>query len=281
MCEVSVIMTTYNSAAFLSETLDSIFAQTFKEFEVIVMDDGSVDITLQILSSYKDPRLHYYACERGRINNLNRGMSLAKGKYIARMDHDDIMLPERLEKQYCFMEAHPEIAVCGSWMQTFGNEERLVVTNATHNEISAGLIIGNMMANPTTFIRKAVLDKYHIVYREGFSFAEDYQMWTEIVLVGKLANIQEVLLKYRTSDNQTTNQKMEEMMEASCRIQYRLIEEYYLRLKPGIGRYCLKQFERYRKEFLEGRMILGNYFRESYLFFRGVIAANLMAFNYE
>lgn len=281
MCIVSVVLMTYNSEAFLTETLNSIFSQTLKDIEVIVMDDNSTDNTLKLLASYSDPRLHYFVCQHRRIYNLNWGMSLAKGKYIARMDHDDIMLPERLERQYYFMEEHPEIAVCGSWMQTFGKEELLIRCIETNAEISAAMVMINPMANPTTFIRKDVLHKNRIVYREGFSFAEDYQMWAEIILVGRFANLQEVLLKYRGSDGQTTNKKIDEIMEASERIKIRLIEEYYSRLKPNIGRYRLRQFECCRESFLRKEMNPENYFRESYFFFQGIIAADLITFNYD
>lgn len=154
MCLVSLILVTYNSSAFLAETIDSILSQTFEDFELIIIDDHSTDNTLEILKSYNDPRLFYFSGKHNRIENLNKAVALANGKYIARIDHDDIMLPDRLKKQYDFMEYHSEIIVCGSWMYTFGNEERLIPCLGPHKEISSAMILGNPMANPTTFMRK-------------------------------------------------------------------------------------------------------------------------------
>lgn len=199
MCLVSLILVTYNSSAFLAETIDSILSQTFEDFELIIIDDHSTDNTLEILKSYNDPRLFYFSGKHNRIENLNKAVALANGKYIARIDHDDIMLPDRLKKQYDFMEYHSEIIVCGSWMYTFGNEERLIPCLGPHKEISSAMILGNPMANPTTFMRKKILDKNKILYGNGFSFAEDYRMWAELILLGRFANLEEVLVKYRIS----------------------------------------------------------------------------------
>jgi hypothetical protein len=120
------------------------------------------------------------------------------------MDHDDIMMPERLQIQYDFMEAHPEIAACGAYMETFGSSSGLVNVHTKHGDIVRGMIFGNQMANPTAFYRRSVLMENNIRHEEGYSFADDYKLWLEIAKVGELANIPQVLTKYRTSDKQTS-----------------------------------------------------------------------------
>ena len=113
---ISVILPAYNAERFLEEAIDSILAQTYKNFELIVLNDGSTDRTEEIILSYNDPRIRYIKNESNLklIKTLNKGIALARGKYIARMDADDISLPTRFEKEIEFMEIHPDIGVCSS-----------------------------------------------------------------------------------------------------------------------------------------------------------------------
>ena len=123
--KISVLMPTYNGAKLLSETIDSILNQTFKDFEFIIINDCSPeDETDKIIAKYNDPRIRYIYNDKnlGISGSSNKGISLARGKYIARQDHDDISLPTRLEEQYNYMESHPEVGICGTYSKSFGQK---------------------------------------------------------------------------------------------------------------------------------------------------------------
>jgi hypothetical protein len=217
-------MPVYNAEAFLKETINSILNQTFRDFELLALDDGSTDHSAEIIRSYADLRIHYKLCPHNFIATLNKGIEMAQGKYIARMDHDDLMMPERLQIQYDYMEKHPEIAACGARMQTFGSSSYTINVFLEHNDIIMSMILCNPMANPTGFIRRSILTEHNIRHQDGYSFADDYKLWTEIAKVGKLANIPEILVRYRTSGKQTSVIHHAPMMEAVSVIQDEMLQ---------------------------------------------------------
>ncbi|GHU64856.1 glycosyl transferase [Bacteroidia bacterium] len=227
MAVISVLMPVHNAESFIKETIDNIICQSFRDFELLVMDDGSTDSSAEIIRSYSDSRIHYELCPHNFIATLNKGIEIAQGKYIARIDHDDLMMPERLQIQYDFMEANPQIAACGACMQTFGSSSYTINVFTEHKDIVPYMILGNPMANPTAFFRRSVLMEHHIRHEEGYSFADDYKLWSEIAKVGKLANIPKILTWYRTSDKQASVLNYGPMMEASLVIRYEMVE-YFL-----------------------------------------------------
>jgi glycosyltransferase involved in cell wall biosynthesis len=233
MTTISILLPVYNAEAFLRETMDSILGQTFPDFELLAMDDGSTDRSAEIIHSYSDPRINYVSCPHDFVSTLNRGIEMAQGKYIARIDHDDLMTPERLKIQYNFMEVHPEIAACGACMQTFGNSSYTINVLTEHNDIVQYMILGNPMANPTAFYRRSVLMEHNIRHEEGYSFADDYKLWSEIAKVGKLANIPKILTKYRTSDRQASVVNYVPMMAASTVIRYEMLQYFLLAFSPA------------------------------------------------
>ena len=122
---VSIVMPAYNSAKFIVQTVQSMLTQTLRDFEFIVVNDGSTDDTLKILQelAQRDPRIQVVdEGKRGFVGSLNRGCALARGTYIARMDADDISLPQRLEKQVQFLETHPHISLCGTWAYAYSGD---------------------------------------------------------------------------------------------------------------------------------------------------------------
>ena len=125
---VSVILPVFNGEKFLTESINSILNQSFKKFELIVINDGSTDNSYEYIKKFKDTRLSVINNDKniGLSNSLNKGILVAKGKYIARMDQDDISLPDRLKKQVAFMDDNPGIGVCGTWLQTFGGIKKTV-----------------------------------------------------------------------------------------------------------------------------------------------------------
>lgn len=222
--KISIVMTTYNSSAYLDECIQSVLNQSFKNFEFIIVDDGSTDSSVGIIEQYKDNRIRLFKNPHNFVESLNTGMQIATGKYIARMDSDDIMVGHRLDTQYDYMEAHPEISVCGSWIKTFGLEEKVYALPENNEMLISNMLTGNPLCNPSVMIRKQCLDRLFKnnskIYHPAFRYAEDYKLWCDLVMDGaKISNIQEVLLYYRCSAQQITAQHAKEMEKLSKKIQ--------------------------------------------------------------
>ena len=207
---VSVLMAAYNAEDFIQEAIESILNQTYTDFEFLIIEDGSKDSTKNIIESYKlqDQRIRafYNEINKGLIFSLNRGIDVARGKYIARMDADDISLPQRLETQVRFMELNDEIAVSSAWMKTLGKKkETLWKSPTTHDEIMVQLFCNNCVWHPVSIIRKDALDFLDLRYNPNYLKAEDYKLWIEIAKNRPLANIPQVLHRYRIHEDQKTN----------------------------------------------------------------------------
>ncbi len=199
--KVTVLMSVYNGEKYLNEAVTSILEQTFTDFEFLIVDDASTDSTPEILQKYKDPRINTIRNPEnlGLTKSLNIGLKRAKGEYIARMDADDVSLDHRLETQVAFMDAHPEISICGSWMVTIGNHTGSVFSSPLLNdEIITGFLFDNTIFHPTVVIRKNIVLNLNEFYDEQFKQAQDMEYWVRLSNSGvKFANIGEVLLKYR------------------------------------------------------------------------------------
>lgn len=224
---ISVLIPVFNAESFLKEAIDSVLCQTFKDFELLLMNDGSTDRSVEIINSYTDIRIRHIACPHDFIGTLNRGLSLAKGKYIALLDHDDIMMPCRLQIQYDFMEEHPEISVCGGFMYSFGRYSQKFLAPLTHDELIHAMIVSNPVLNPTGFIRRETLTRYNIRYQTGYSYAADYKFWFEVSKVGSFHTIPKVLTLYRTSTEQTSIKYQSESVPACRKLQKEIID-YFL-----------------------------------------------------
>lgn len=197
--KVTVLLPVYNAARFLKESIESILNQTYVEFELMIINDGSTDDSEKIILSIKDDRIRYLKNDtnKGLIYTLNRGLSLIKTDYLVRMDADDIAFPERIAKQIDFMEKNPEIAVCGAQLKYFGQSD--VVTNfpLEHWLLDARLLFAPSISHPTAIIRMCVFENNKLEYDPKFLHIEDYHLWIRVVKYGKLANLPEVLLHYR------------------------------------------------------------------------------------
>jgi len=230
---VSVLLPIYNAESFLSKTIDSVLSQSFKNFELLALDDGSTDSSKNIVLSYKDDRIKYIYCKHDFVNTCNKGLKLSKGKYIALIDHDDIMMPYRLDIQYRFMEEHPKIDACGGYMQSFGKKNTQMEVPIKHHDIIERMLLKSIMLNPTGFIRKTVLIENKIKYSKGYSFAADYKIWLDIVKVGTVENIPMVLTKYRTSDKQASIVYRKECIPADLKIKEELLNFFFSNLKEN------------------------------------------------
>ena len=226
---VSVLIPVYNSEKYIGETIDSVLEQTFPDFELLLLDDGSEDKTAEIISGYTDERIKYILCPHDFINTLNRGIDLAKGKYIALLDHDDLMMPDRLKMQYKYMEGNLRVAVCGGYMQSFGMYSRVMRVPLSYRNVLKAMVFDCPVMNPTGFIRKSFLVEHGLRYSQGYSFAADLKLWTDIARVGEIVNLPEILTRYRTYPEQTSRKCQAEMDEAADRIHLDMVE-YFLDL---------------------------------------------------
>lgn len=203
---VSVIMPVYNAEAFLREAIQSILSQTHQNLELLVIDDASTDKSLAIAESFNDTRIriHRKSVNTGYTESLNSCLTKAKGKYVARMDADDISYPERLERQVAFMEANSAVAVCGTWFVL--SDSMIPIQHPLgHEAIKVSLLEFTPIGHPTAMIRTSFLRDHGLKYNPEFEPAEDADLWQRISECGKLANIDDVLLMYRVHESQVSN----------------------------------------------------------------------------
>jgi len=202
MPTISVVMSVYNAEKYIDEAILSILNQTYKNFEFIIINDGSTDKSLEIIEKYKnqDERIVLISREnKGLIASLNEGIEKARGKYIARMDADDISLPQRFEEQVKFMEENQDIGVCGTWIEVFGKNRKdsiwKIVTK--HEELKTRLLFSVPVAHPSVIMRKELIEKYNLRYQEQYKHAEDYKFWLDYSKYTRFTNIPKKLFRYR------------------------------------------------------------------------------------
>jgi glycosyltransferase involved in cell wall biosynthesis len=212
---ITVLLAVYNGQQYLRESLDSVLAQTFTDFEFLIIDDGSTDQTLPILREYekRDPRIRLISRpNKGLTNTLNEGLSLARGEFLARMDADDVCLPTRFEKQIAYLREHPECVLLGSrvlLMDPEGLPIREMCMEQMHDQIdTAHLNRGWPVVHPATMMRMSPLNQIG-GYRDEFNTLEDLDLFLRLAEVGKLANLPEILLRYRQHFASVTHSKEE------------------------------------------------------------------------
>lgn len=224
---VSVILPSYNAAAYLGKAIESILAQSYCHFELIIINDGSSDNTVALIAQYTDPRIIVIDQPNlGLPKALNAGIQVAKGKYLARQDADDVSLPERLASQVAFMEKNPSCALLGSWTnimtakdlgsgslssQPSGRQHQHPTTNGA---LQVLLLMNNQFVHSSTMIRAASLKAIGLYSEDPKHFPpEDYDLWLRIAQRYSIANLPQVLLEYLevpTSISRTKEQLIEE-----------------------------------------------------------------------
>ena len=228
---VSVVLPVYNGEKHLAEAVESILSQTFRDFEFIIIDDGSTDGASDILRRYQqeDDRIRVYPQEnRGAVAASNRGCQLAQGEYVARMDHDDVSLPERLARQVAYLEAHPEIGVLGTWIQEIDSRglKREIRRKLTMPRVIAwGLCFESCLPNPTVMMRRAVIERIGFYGTEALH-ADDYDLWVRALSVTQLANIPEVLLRYRVWPGSLTYLYPETVQRSAAKVAHSRIASF-------------------------------------------------------
>lgn len=198
--KLSVVMSVYNGERYLAEALDSILNQTFKDFELIVIDDGSTDKTPKVLKSYNDHRLRITTQQNmGLVKSLNRGCSLAQAKLIARHDADDKSLPDRFAKQVKYLENNRQVIIVGSSMSVMDGKSKILHDHRVllnDPELRQELLVRSPFAHGSVIFRKSAFVKEG-PYNQGYWPAEDYALWLRLARLGKLANLDECLYVYR------------------------------------------------------------------------------------
>ncbi|MBQ2383952.1 MAG: glycosyltransferase [Oscillospiraceae bacterium] len=209
--KISVVMAAFNAEKYLREAMDSILAQTYGDLELIVLDDKSTDGSLQILKEYAaaDPRVVVLENEQnmGLTKSLNKGLAVAKGEYIARMDADDISVPDRFAKQVAFLDSHPDytfVSCIGRYIDEEGREEQLRLFPETHEEICAMMPKVDAVMHPGVMFRREDIARIGN-YCEDFRVVQDYDLWFRGMAAGyKFYNIQEPLVLFRRNDSYNT-----------------------------------------------------------------------------
>lgn len=210
-------MPVYNGGEYLEESIVSIIAQTFEDWELIVVDDGSTDDSASVIKRYaeSDSRIKYHANEKnlGLIATLNKAIALCTGAYIARMDADDVSMADRFEKQYRFLEDNKDIAMCGTdaiLIDSAGNSTGKISGLETDEYLRVNLLFTTSFVHPSMMIRTGVLKEN--LYDNAYKHAEDYELWCRIARKHKVANLPRSLLKYRwhTANVSVVNQKAQE-----------------------------------------------------------------------
>jgi glycosyltransferase involved in cell wall biosynthesis len=216
---VSVLMPTYNGGDYVISAVNSILNQTFADFELIIIDDSSSDGTIEVLKEIVDPRIQliFKPINSGLIDTLNLGLKVAKGKYILRMDQDDISIQNRIEVQLDFMEANPDIAVCGAGYQVI-DSNNFFRPSCQYGELLLELIDFCPFAHPTIIMRADFLKNHSISYNSSYVNAEDYKIWTDISHVGRMANLPNIVLKYRIHESQMSSRGAIQQQEMSKKI---------------------------------------------------------------
>jgi len=206
---VSVLIPCYNVENYVIEAVSSILNQTYKNIEVIAINDCSTDNTLEKLEylAAQDSRMKIYTNETNLklIDTLNKGIGLCNGKYIARMDADDISLPTRLEKQVEFLEKNPDYSVVSTMFYTFktGSSKKNLYRNPVKfEELQASLLFNSTICHPASMIRKTLFTDLGLSFEKEYLHIEDYALWSKALYVTKLANVDEPLLLYRVHENQ-------------------------------------------------------------------------------
>ena len=263
MPRVSIIMPSYNKAPYIAKSIESILNQTYEDWELIIIDDISMDESVQIIQSYKDERIIFRLNEEnvGIAENRNRAIDIARGDYIALLDADDISTDFRLANEVEFLDNHADIDVVFGGFQEIDEHDNVKETYFTPLKnpayIKAMLMVRNVVPNGSAMFRKDFVDKYNIRYRDGYLGIEDYLFWVECSLHGKISGLSDLFLYWRNTDNNGTN-----TYRYSAKYSDERVKKYSEILKYALTENGFeltdKDLELYFKFFDENKYELGN-----------------------
>ena len=240
---VTVLMSVYNGSSYLAPAIESILAQTFRDFTFVIYEDASTDESARILSSYADSRmdLRVNRENRGLTRNLIDGVQRARSDYIARMDADDIAHPERLAAQVIYLDRYRDIDVLGTNVMFFNEDtEELGRQPEHHDEIALELFFGFTMMHPTIMLRRDALVRAGLNYDPAFIYSQDFDLWTRMLPGHRFANLQTPLLRLREHSNKISRSKRDAQQSFTEIIRRRMLS----RICPDIGEVELEVFGR-------------------------------------
>jgi glycosyltransferase involved in cell wall biosynthesis len=244
---VSVVMPVYNGERYVGAAIDSILAQSFRDFELIVINDGSTDGSAQVIESYRDPRIVCvsYPANTGLASVRNKGLDIVRGEYIAWLDCDDVSLPERLKKQINILDTNPRIGLCGTWVKTIDGATGDIWQYPTDPDfVRARMLFDDPLATSSIMMRAACVREQGLRFNLDHPPAEDYELWERISRDWRVTNIPEVLTLYRIHPMQTSVTKAQKQKDSVWTIQNRLLmqlgieasaDETRLHLDIGVG----------------------------------------------
>lgn len=231
---VSVIMPAYNAEKYIGEAIESILWQTYSHFELIVVDDGSMDSTVDVVRSFDDSRIRLISLEKneGIVGALNVGLSEAKGEFIARMDADDVSVPNRLEIQLNFICSNPSVDICSAQIRLFGSEAGVWRMPLTHEEIVSNLFFGSSIAHAAVFFRRKLIDEGLYHYLGDYPHQEDTYLWHRIKKKVIFANIDEILYDYRIENHNVTQVNRGDKLDRYRKMMAFVVKELQLNPTP-------------------------------------------------
>jgi glycosyltransferase involved in cell wall biosynthesis len=212
-------MPVYNAAPFLKAAIDSILEQSYTDFELLAIDDSSIDESAAIIGSFGDARIRTWrhSVNLGIVETLNDGLAEARGEYIARMDADDISLTNRLKAQVECLDQHRDVGICGTWARRFGADRRLMAPPTMPQAIRCELVFQSTFVHPSVMLRTQMLRDHSLNYRDC-RWAEDYDLWRRAADCFPLMNLPHALLRYRVHGKGITgSQTYEDEVKISIR----------------------------------------------------------------
>jgi glycosyltransferase involved in cell wall biosynthesis len=244
--KVTVLMSVYNGERYLKKAVDSILNQTFRDFEFLIINDGSTDSAVEILKSFRDPRIKIINNKKniGLTKSLNKGLRLARGEYIARQDADDISLPQRLEKQVEFLDKNTKTALVGSWTEVideYGEAMEIWQSLSQSHLLRWRLLFKNQFTHCAIMLRKNAVMQLG-GYSEELSSAQDYDLWSKISFSWELANIPEVLVKWRKWQKNISTTHRAKQLEIAKKISRRNLEYIMSETLDDFSFKCYMQF---------------------------------------
>ena len=238
---ISVVLPVYNSEQFIYDAVLSISNQTYKNIEILIIVNGTTDNSIAEINKIKDDRIRIIEIKEsiGLIKALNIGIKESSGKYIARMDADDISAPERIEKQAHFLEKNKDYGLCSSWFKKFGIRNSIVKYETEDHKIKLKLLHECHVCHPSVLIRKSILDAHNLKYPIGFPHSEDYALWIELTDKTKFYTYPEILLNYRDHDNNISKIENKTQQNLSVNLKKQYFEKLGCNLsKEEISIYC-------------------------------------------
>lgn len=223
---VSVILSVRDGERWVPQAVESVLGQTFADFEFVVVDDGSTDRTGEILDAYRDPRVRVvHQARAGLTSSLNRATRLTRAPLVARMDADDVALPERFERQIAFLDAHPDVGLLGTGcheIASSGEVVRTLVPPADDAAIRRALIRANPFIHSSVVFRREAVERVG-AYDERLPVAQDYDLWMRMSRVTRLANLPEPLVLRRLTPGRVSSVREVERLRVELTVKLRAL----------------------------------------------------------